>query len=136
MTEPPVDGREVKARLFGTERAFADRPITEDLAPVVKQISDEALWGKVWADPALDLRTRSIVTITTLLALERWEYVELHLHGARRLGIPREEIAQVAVQMLFYAGIPVTHTALRLIDKVWSSDPDDVPRFPSAKDGQ
>ncbi|MGH3758224.1 carboxymuconolactone decarboxylase family protein [Actinophytocola sp.] len=136
MTDDPhasVDGREIKAQLFGRERAFANRPITEELAPLVKEISDDVLWAKVWAEPTLDVRTRSIVTITTLLALERYDYAELHLHGARRLGVTREELVQVAIQMLFYAGLPVIHTALRLISRVFDADPEDLPKFPSQK---
>jgi alkylhydroperoxidase/carboxymuconolactone decarboxylase family protein YurZ len=129
----PRDGREVRAKIFGADRAYASRPITEDLAPVVKEISDQVLWGKVWADETLDLRTRSIVTITTLLAQERFDYVLIHMHGARRLGITRDELAQVAVQMLFYAGLPVVHTALKLIDKVFAAPEDELPAFPSQR---
>jgi 4-carboxymuconolactone decarboxylase len=133
--EQSVGRGDARAMLFGADRANASRPITEELAPVVKEISDECLWGKVWADETLDLRTRSIVTVTTLLAQERFDYVRIHMHGARRIGITRDELSQVVVQMLFYTGLPMVHEALRIVDAVYSAPADELPPAPSQRAG-
>jgi 4-carboxymuconolactone decarboxylase len=74
----------------------------------------EELFGGVWARPGLSLRDRQIVTLATLITLDADEGVKPHLRAARNLGITEEEIREIILQVLYYAGWPKgAHATLR-----------------------
>jgi alkylhydroperoxidase/carboxymuconolactone decarboxylase family protein YurZ len=64
----------------------------------------EALWSGIWARPRLDLKTRSLCTISALAATGSSRELRTHLRGALRLGITPAEIAEVFIQVGGYAG--------------------------------
>ena len=68
-------------------------------------------WGEIWARPGLDRRTRSAITLTALVALGRFDELELHLHAARRNGLTDAEIAEVLQHAAVYAGVPAANHA-------------------------
>jgi 4-carboxymuconolactone decarboxylase len=70
----------------------------------------ESVWGDLWANPALDRRTRSLVTIAILAALGS-EELGLHLRASLRTGVTDEELAQVLKHVAVYAGVPAANTA-------------------------
>jgi 3-oxoadipate enol-lactonase/4-carboxymuconolactone decarboxylase len=76
------------------------------------------VWGELWSRPALDRRTRSIVTVAALTALGREQELELHLAGARRNGLTDDEIAEVLLQVAAYAGVPTANSALAVARRV------------------
>ena len=82
----------------------------EPMAPV--KAADESFWaltvenlfGEVWARPGLSLRDRELVTMATLIALDRARGLRPHLERAGGVGITPEEIKEVIVQVMYYAG--------------------------------
>lgn len=79
----------------------------------------QALFGTIWTRDGLDLKTRSLVTLTSLIALNREHELTLHFRGARNLGIAREQIEEVILHVAHYAGWPVAITASGVLDAVW-----------------
>jgi alkylhydroperoxidase/carboxymuconolactone decarboxylase family protein YurZ len=121
MSAEEKTGEEIKTILFGqTGRA---RAVMDRLAPGLGDVIDRALWDGIWSRSGLDLRTRSLCTISALLALERFEYARAHIYGARNLGIPQSEVTEAVVQLTMYAGLPVLHEGLNLIVQVYD-DPE------------
>lgn len=111
------------------ERMAAGAAIVEKLGLLSKAnpaISDDlrahtvqALFGTIWTRDGIDLKTRSLVTLTSLMALNREHELTLHIRGARNLGITRETIEEVILHVAHYAGWPVAITASSVLDAVW-----------------
>jgi 4-carboxymuconolactone decarboxylase len=111
------------------ERMAAGAAIVEKLGLLSKAnpaISDDlrahtvqALFGTIWTRDGIDLKTRSLVTLTSLMALNREHELTLHIRGARNLGITREIIEEIILHVAHYAGWPVAITASSVLDAVW-----------------
>ena len=110
--------------LVSGDRALADESTDArrnfgDLAPQLAEITDKVLFGEVWANPALSLRDRSLVTITSLISLYRVNELPFHLKLALKNGVTREEIIATITHLAFYAGWPPAITALQLARKAF-----------------
>src|SRR5262249_24571428 len=108
-------GRATREKYIGVASTNADREAAEALIPELADLSDDANWGQIWSRPGLDLKTRSLCVICSLLTMERYKYAYGHIRGARRIGITREELAEAVTQLTFYAGLSVVHEGLALI---------------------
>ena len=116
-------GRKTREKLLGSAAPKNDRQAADALIPELADLSDDANWGQIWSRPGLDLRTRSLCTICALLALERYKYAYVHMRGARRIGISREELAEAVTQLTFYAGLSVVHEGLALVVRAYEDEP-------------
>jgi 4-carboxymuconolactone decarboxylase len=85
-------------------------------------------WGEIWTRPGLTRRTRSLVTIAAMVALNRGDELRLHLRAARRTGVTRAEIKEVLLQMAVYCGVPAAHSAFHLASEVFAERRDQPPR--------
>jgi 4-carboxymuconolactone decarboxylase len=83
-----------------------------DLAPKLAELTDDVLFGDVWERPQLSKRDRSLITVATLIALNRMEQLPFHLERALSNGITREEIIEVITHLAFYSGWPTSVSAL------------------------
>jgi len=85
-----------------------------DIAPKLAEITDKALFGDVWIDDTLSPRDRSLVTITTLVALYRHNELGFHLGKGLENGLTRDEIIAAITHTAFYAGWPTAMTAVNI----------------------
>ena len=111
-------GMEVRREVLGDEHV--DRAIertTERTAEFQDFITRYA-WGEIWTRPGLDRRTRSCITLTALVALGRFEELELHIRGARRNGLTTEEIKEVLLHCAVYCGVPAANNAFAVFQRV------------------
>ncbi|NHD18029.1 MULTISPECIES: carboxymuconolactone decarboxylase family protein [Actinopolyspora] len=86
----------------------------EPARPLLEMIT-EFSWGTVWSREGVDRRTRSLLNVAMLAALNRPAELRLHIGGALRNGCTVEELAEVALQSAVYAGVPVGIDTMRLI---------------------
>lgn len=77
-------------------------------------------WGEIWARPGLPRRTRSLITLAAMVALNRGEELRLHLRAALRNGVTRGEIKEVLLQMAVYCGLPAANAAFHLAAEVFA----------------
>ena len=75
-------------------------------------------WGEIWARPGLDKRTRSCITMTALVALGRFDELELHIRAAQRNGLSSDEINEVLLQSAIYCGVPAANSAFHVFQNV------------------
>ncbi len=108
-------GRQLRRRVFGTQTG-AKSP-TQELAPDLGRIS--VLFGQIWSRPGLDLPHRSMITIAALTALGRETELRTHIRGGLSLGLSREQIVEIIMQMAFYAGQPAAHVGFRAAKDVF-----------------
>jgi len=78
-------------------------------------------WGEIWSRPDLDRKTRSLITIAMMVALNRSEELQLHLKAALKNGVTRVEIKEVLLQAAIYCGVPAANHAFHLAEEVFSS---------------
>lgn len=90
-----------------------------DITPALAGYTDDILFGDVWKRPGLSARDRSLITVTTLIALYRTNELPFHLKLALRNGVTREELAEVITHLAFYAGWPSASTAVAIARKVF-----------------
>ena len=90
-----------------------------DIAPALADYTDRVLFGDLWERPNLSPRDRSLVTITTLIALYRHNELPFHLKRALDNGVTRDEIIETITHLAFYGGWPVANTALPIARKAF-----------------
>ena len=104
-------GMKVRREVLGDEHV--DRAIertTEHTADFQDFITRYA-WGEIWSRPGLDRRTRSCITLAALVALGRFDELELHIRAAQRNGVANEELKEVLLQCAVYCGVPAANSA-------------------------
>jgi len=77
-------------------------------------------WGEIWTRPGLPRKTRSLITIAMMVALNRTEELRLHLSAAANNGVTRKEIQEVLLQTAIYCGVPAANSAFRTADEVFA----------------
>jgi 4-carboxymuconolactone decarboxylase len=111
-------GMKVRREVLGDEHV--DRAIdrtTEHTADFQDFITRYA-WGEIWSRPGLDRRTRSCITITALVALGRFDELEIHIRAAQRNGVANEEIKEVLLHCAVYCGVPAANRAFAVFQRV------------------
>lgn len=84
------------------------------------QLTDDVLYGDVWARPGLSPRDRSLVTVSALIAMNRPDQLRSHIARARASGISKEQIIETITHLAFYAGWPSAVTAIGVAREVFS----------------
>jgi 4-carboxymuconolactone decarboxylase len=111
-------GMKVRREVLGDEHV--DRAIdrtTEHTADFQDFITRYA-WGEIWSRPGLDRRTRRCITITALVALGRFDELEIHIRAAQRNGVANEEIKEVLLHCAVYCGVPAANSAFAVFQRV------------------
>ena len=116
------DGMAVRREVLGDEHVDRATDRTTDLDRDFQAMITEYAWGTVWTRPGLDRRTRSLITITALVARGHHEELAMHLGAARRNGVTMEEIGETLLQSAIYCGVPDANTAFRVAREVFAED--------------
>lgn len=112
------DGLQMRKKVMGeefVEKAFANA--TEFTMPLQDFVTRNA-WGTVWCRDGLDLKTRSLITISMLTALGRAHELKGHVRGALNNGATPEEIREVLLHAAIYCGAPLAIDAFRSAQEV------------------
>ena len=116
------DGMAVRREVLGDEHVDRATDRITDLDRDFQAMITEYAWGSVWTRPGLDRRTRSLITITALVARGHHEELAMHLRAARRNGVTVEEIGETLLQSAIYCGVPDANTAFRIAREVLSEE--------------
>lgn len=77
-------------------------------------------WGEIWTRPGLSRKTRSLITIGMMVALNRAEELRLHLRAAANNGVTHKEIQEVLLQAAIYCGVPAANSAFHIAEEVFA----------------
>jgi 4-carboxymuconolactone decarboxylase len=77
-------------------------------------------WGEIWTRPGLDNKTRSLITIAMMVALNRADELKLHLQAALSNGVSQAEIKETLLQAAIYCGVPAANGAFHLAEQVFT----------------
>ncbi|MBQ8076907.1 MAG: carboxymuconolactone decarboxylase family protein [Eubacterium sp.] len=113
----------------------AGREQLGDFAPGFAHLNDDVLFGEVWNEPALDVKTKCIITVVSLMASGITDSsLKYHLENAKNNGVTKNEIAAIITHCTMYTGWPKGWAVFRLAKEVWADDSEvqtDKDRFQS-----
>ena len=106
-------GLAVRRKVLGNE--YVDKSMAEmdDFTQPFQELVNEYCWGTVWTRPGLPLKTRSLINLGILIAMNKPEELKLHLRGALNNGCTKAEIMEVLLHTAIYCGMPAAVTAFR-----------------------
>lgn len=99
-------GLKIRKEVLGAE--FVDKAIAsaDDFNRPLQEIVTQYCWGEIWGRETLDKKTRSIINLAMISALNRQHEVKMHVKGAINNGLTKDEIREVLLQVAIYCGIP------------------------------
>ena len=124
-TETYDKGLEIRRAVLGAE--YVDKAIAaaDDFNQPMQELVTEYCWGSGWGRSGLPRRTRSLLNLAMLSALNRPHELKLHLRGALTNGVTQDEIREVFLQVAIYCGVPSAIDAFRTAREVFDEHASD-----------
>jgi 3-oxoadipate enol-lactonase/4-carboxymuconolactone decarboxylase len=122
--EPPAPGERYDAGMTVRREVLGDAHVDRATASATDFTRDfqefitEYAWGGIWTRPGLDRRSRSLITLTALIARGHHEELAMHVRAARTNGLTNDEIKELILQSAIYCGVPDANTAFRIAQGV------------------
>lgn len=111
-------GLEMRRQVLGSEHVERSLAQVSEFSRPVQELVTEACWGDVWSRPGLDRRTRSLLNLVMLTALNRPHEFAVHVRGAVRNGCSEAEIQEALLQTAVYCGAPAALESFRNAEAV------------------
>jgi 4-carboxymuconolactone decarboxylase len=107
-------GLQIRTQVLG--EAYVQRSIdnADDFTRPLQEMVTEYCWGHVWGREGLSLKERSMINLAMISALNRPHELKLHVRGALRNGLSREQIREILLQVGIYCGVPAAVDSFRL----------------------
>jgi len=118
-------GMKIRRQVLGN--AHVDKAVaqTTELTSEFQDLLTRYAWGEVWTRPGLDIRTRRVLVIGTLIALGRFDEFRMHARAALvEGGFSLQDLKEIVLQQAIYCGVPAANTAFQILqDVAGSKDP-------------
>ena len=113
-------GLAIRKSVLGAE--FVDKAIAsaDDFNRPLQELVTEYCWGAVWGREGLSKQTRSIINLAMISALNRPHELKMHVKGALRNGLTRDEIREVLLQVGIYCGVPAAVDSFRVAKEAFA----------------
>jgi 4-carboxymuconolactone decarboxylase len=112
------EGRAILADIFGPKILETRKASRNAFNADLQDYTDEICWGRIWSRPGIDRKTRSIMNIAMLIALNRTPQLRSHIDGALANGCTVEELREILLHTAVYAGLPAAITAFGVAEEV------------------
>jgi 4-carboxymuconolactone decarboxylase len=114
-------GLQVRRAVAGEE--YVDKAFegAGELGAPLQDLVTEYCWGAVWGRAGLDRKTRSLINLGMISALNRPQELQTHIRGALRNGCTHEEVREVMLQVAAYCGFPAALDGFRIAQEVFAS---------------
>ena len=111
-------GLKIRRATLGS--VYVDKALAsaDDFTQEVQQLVTTYCWGEIWGREGIDRRTRSIVNLAMLSALNRPHELGIHVRGAINNGLTKDEIKEVLLQVGIHCGVPAMIDAFRVAKTV------------------
>ena len=118
-------GLEVRKAVLGASHVEQSLARASAFSEPIQNLVTEYCWGEVWTREGLDRRTRSLINIAMLTALNRGHELSVHVRGAITNGCTEQEIQEVLLQTAIYVGVPASLESFRIAEKVLTERADE-----------
>jgi 4-carboxymuconolactone decarboxylase len=112
------EGLAIRRAVVGADYVDNALKNADEFSWPMQELVTEYCWGTVWARPGLDRKTRSLLNLAMLTALNRPHELELHVRGALNNGVTEEEMREVFLQTAIYCGVPAAMDSFRIAKKI------------------
>jgi 4-carboxymuconolactone decarboxylase len=112
-------GLKTRREVLGAEHVDASIRNADDFTRPLQEHITQYAWGDIWNRPGLDRKTRSLLNLAMLTALNRPHELKLHVRGALTNGVSKEEMREVFLQTAIYCGVPATLDSFRVAREVF-----------------
>jgi 4-carboxymuconolactone decarboxylase len=113
-------GLAIRKEVLGAAHVERSLAGADDFSRPFQELITEYCWGAVWGRPGLSRKTRSLLNLAMLTALNREDEFKLHVRAAFRNGVTREEICEVLLQSAIYCGVPAANSAFKQAREVFA----------------
>jgi 4-carboxymuconolactone decarboxylase len=115
-------GLKTRRDVLGSE--YVDKAIAnaDEFSKPLQELVTQYCWGDIWNRPGLERKTRSLLNLAMLTALNRPHELRLHIRGALNNGVTKEEIREVFLQAAIYCGVPAGVESFRIAREVFSEE--------------
>jgi 4-carboxymuconolactone decarboxylase len=111
-------GLALRREVLGPDYVDKSLKAANDFMMAFQRMTTEWCWGYAWTRPGLDRKTRSLVNLAMLTALNRSPEIKLHVRGALNNGVTVDEIKEVLIHATIYCGIPAGLDAFKAANEV------------------
>jgi 4-carboxymuconolactone decarboxylase len=113
-------GLQTRRDVLGSD--YVDKAIAnaDEFSKPLQELVTQYCWGDIWNRPGLERKTRSLLNLAMLTALNRPHELKLHIRGALNNGVTKEEIREVFLQAAIYCGVPAGVESFRLAREVFA----------------
>ena len=115
-------GLSVRKEVLGAEHVERSFQTADEFSLPLQELVTEYCWGAVWTREGLSRRSRSILNLGMLSALNRPHELKLHIRGALNNGLTKDEIKEIFLQVAIYCGVPAAVVAFRAAREVFQSE--------------
>lgn len=95
---------------------------TDEFMASIQQFLTENAWGAVWTREGLDRKTRSMLNLAMLTALNRPNELKLHIKGALNNGVTKDEMREIFLQAAVYCGAPAGLDSFKIAQQVFKDE--------------
>ncbi|WBU37462.1 carboxymuconolactone decarboxylase family protein [Homoserinibacter sp. YIM 151385] len=111
-------GIAIRKEVLGEDHVQRSLDQVSEFARPIQELVTEYCWGEVWSRDGIDRRTRSMLNLGMLTALNRSHELGVHVRGALRNGVTVAEIQEVLLQAAIYVGVPAALESFRVAERV------------------
>ena len=116
-------GLEIRKAVLGREYVEKSIQSADEFSLPLQELVTEYCWGAVWGRDELPHKTRSMLNLAMLSALNRPHELKLHIRGALNNGVSRVEIREIFLQVAIYCGVPAAIESFRIAREVFAENP-------------
>lgn len=114
-------GLEIRKSVLGAEYVEKSIASADAFNLPMQELTTEYCWGEVWGRDGLSRKTRSMLNLAMISALNRPHELKLHVKGALTNGVTREEIREIFLQVAIYCGVPAGIDSFRIAREVFEA---------------
>ena len=107
-------GLSIRKSILGAEYVEKSFASADDFNMPMQELVTEYCWGAIWGREGLPRKTRSLLNLAMISALNRPHELKIHVRGALRNGVTKEEIREVFMQVAIYCGVPAAVDSFRI----------------------
>ena len=113
-------GLQIRKDVLGVDYVENSLKTADDFNRPMQELSTEYCWGYVWGREGLPRKTRSMLNLAMISALNRPHELKIHVKGALRNGLTRQEIMEVFLQVAIYCGVPAGVDSFRIAKEAFA----------------
>jgi 4-carboxymuconolactone decarboxylase len=118
--ERHATGMKVRRAVLGDAHVDRAEAAKNSFSEPFQDLITRYAWGEIWSRPGLSRHTRSLLTLSMMIALNRSEEFRMHVRAALNNKVTREEIQEVLLQSAIYCGVPAANAAFHLAQEVFA----------------